>query len=173
MKFTEYQLLAQRTSNPELDERQHIENGALGLCGEAGEVADLIKKMFMQGHALDKDEVIEELGDVAWYCAELATHAKLVIRMDNMERVVYDSIPLTEKVTRLCYNAANTAAMFFYVKTEEKLHKQMLERTLGVCRVIAGEMGVSMSEVCKRNLEKLLRRYPEKFSTERSVNREG
>ena len=44
-------------------------NGALGLCGEAGEVADLIKKAAFQGHELDEEKVIEELGDVAWYLA--------------------------------------------------------------------------------------------------------
>ena len=46
-----------------------ILNGALGLAGESGEVADLVKKWLFQGHKLEKDKVIEELGDVAWYLA--------------------------------------------------------------------------------------------------------
>lgn len=40
---------------------------ALGLCGEAGEVAEQVKKHFFHGHELDKRHMIEELGDVAWY----------------------------------------------------------------------------------------------------------
>lgn len=44
---------------------------ALGLCGEAGEVAEQVKKHFFHGHELDKRHMIEELGDVAWYLAVL------------------------------------------------------------------------------------------------------
>ena len=45
---------------------------ALGLCGEAGEVAEQVKKHFFHGHELDKRHMIEELGDVAWYFAVLS-----------------------------------------------------------------------------------------------------
>lgn len=72
MDFREYQVQAQRTSNKELTKGKHLINGALGLCGEAGEVADLLKKAFMQGHKIDRSVVAEEIGDVLWYCAELA-----------------------------------------------------------------------------------------------------
>ena len=43
--------------------------GALGLCGEAGEFADLVKKHLYQGHPLDRGHLKKELGDVAWYLA--------------------------------------------------------------------------------------------------------
>lgn len=46
-------------------------NGALGLTGEAGEVADIIKKYIFHGHKLDRDEIVKELGDVLWYVALL------------------------------------------------------------------------------------------------------
>ena len=48
-------------------------NGVMGLCGEAGEAIDIVKKHLAQGHALDRDGLIKELGDVAWYLAETAT----------------------------------------------------------------------------------------------------
>lgn len=47
-------------------------NGALGLNGEAGEVADIIKKGFFQGHSIDREHIAKELGDVAWYLALVA-----------------------------------------------------------------------------------------------------
>ncbi len=72
MTINEYQQLARRTSNNQLSQSDHLINGALGLCGEAGEVADLIKKATMQGHVLDRERVCEELGDVCWYLAETA-----------------------------------------------------------------------------------------------------
>jgi len=44
-------------------------NGALGLTGEAGEVADLIKKEIFHGHKFKVEDLIKELGDVCWYLA--------------------------------------------------------------------------------------------------------
>ena len=69
MTFNEYQALAQRTSPKE---HSRILNGALGLCGEVGECVDHVKKHLFQGHDLDRDHLAEEIGDVLWYCAELA-----------------------------------------------------------------------------------------------------
>ena len=72
MEGKEYQELAMRTLNPQLDEQAVLLNGVMGLCGEAGEVIDLVKKHLSQGHELDKQKIAEELGDVAWYLAETA-----------------------------------------------------------------------------------------------------
>lgn len=71
MTLNEYQALAQRTQNSDAA-FDKIHNGTLGLVGEAGEVADLLKKHCHQGHDLPKDRMIEEAGDVLWYIAELA-----------------------------------------------------------------------------------------------------
>lgn len=82
-------------------------NAALGLCGESGEVADLIKKYRFQGHELDTAKLIKELGDVQWYIA-----------------------------------------------------------------LAASALGVSLSEIMMRNIEKLRKRYPNGFDPERSIHRE-
>ena len=66
MTGNEYQKAALRTANMNYSEYSMIINGALGLCGEAGEVADIIKKATFQGHKLDTEHIAEELGDVAW-----------------------------------------------------------------------------------------------------------
>ena len=45
---------------------------AMGMCGEAGEVSELIKKYAYHGHAIDKDHLARELGDVLWYVSYMA-----------------------------------------------------------------------------------------------------
>ena len=73
MNINEYQKLAMRTLNPELNKKDVLINGVMGLCGEAGEVIDIVKKHLAQGHELTREQLIKELGDVAWYLAETAT----------------------------------------------------------------------------------------------------
>ena len=73
MTINEYQILAMTTANKELSRTQMLENGVMGLCGEAGEAIDLVKKHLFHGHELKRDELIKELGDVAWYLAESCT----------------------------------------------------------------------------------------------------
>ena len=71
MNFNEYQTLAISTAI--YSEKWKIIYPALGLCGEAGEVAEKIKKNIRDG-AKDsfKNDIKKELGDVLWYVAVLA-----------------------------------------------------------------------------------------------------
>lgn len=73
MNINEYQQLAMTTLNKKLDKEEILVNSVMGLCGESGEAIDIVKKWKFHGHALDKEHLIEELGDVAWYLAEAAT----------------------------------------------------------------------------------------------------
>lgn len=106
MTVNEYQALAMKTLNPEISKRDMLVNSVMGLCGESGEAVDIVKKHLFHGHELDRDGLIKELGDVAWYLAE--------------------------------------AAM---------------------------ALDVSLDDVLSANIEKLKRRYPDGFDTERSQNR--
>ena len=53
---------------------QELALRTMGLCGESGEVIDALKKHMMHGHELDREHMIKELGDVAWYLA-ITAHA--------------------------------------------------------------------------------------------------
>ena len=66
----------------------------LGLCGEAGEVADKVKKVIRDRGGSFSPEVIEalklELGDVLWYVAQLATELGLdldAIAQANLDKL--------------------------------------------------------------------------------------
>ena len=73
MDVNEYQKSAMTTLNPTLDRKDVLINSVMGLCGESGEAIDIVEKWLMQGHDLDKEHLIKELGDIAWYLAEAAT----------------------------------------------------------------------------------------------------
>ena len=80
MRFSEYQRLSRATAvYPDLD--NNIVYPALGLCGEAGETAEKVKKAIRDdGGSLTeerRDAIAAELGDVLWYAAQLATEAGL------------------------------------------------------------------------------------------------
>ena len=107
MSPNEYQKLAMKTLNPKLSKKDVLINGVMGLCGESGEAIDIVKKHHFHGHTLDKDKLIKELGDVAWYLAETAT-----------------------------------------------------------------ALDIDLEEVLTQNIEKLKKRYPEGFETEKSIMRE-
>ncbi len=72
MTINEYQRLAMTTLNPALSKKDVLINGVMGLCGESGEAIDIVKKHLAQGHELDREGLVKELGDIAWYLAETA-----------------------------------------------------------------------------------------------------
>jgi NTP pyrophosphatase (non-canonical NTP hydrolase) len=106
MTLDNYQSLADRSSGAGGDGDRRLIVSALGLAGEAGEFANLVKKMTAHGHEFDPEALKDELGDVLWYLAEAATSA-----------------------------------------------------------------GLSLNAIALQNVDKLLKRYPEGFSQENSINR--
>lgn len=108
MTINEFQNHALRTAQTDkFSPDDLLMNGALGLCGESGEVADLVKKNWFQGHDIDLGHLAKELGDVAWYLA-----------------------------------------------------------------VAAYAIGYDLETVFQMNIDKLMKRYPEGFDSNRSLNRE-
>ena len=101
MTVNEYQKLAMTTLNPALSKKDVLINGVMGLCGESGEAIDIVKKHLAQGHPLDREKLIKELGDIAWYLAETATALDV-----NLEEVLQGNI---EKLRRRYPEGFDTA----------------------------------------------------------------
>ncbi|MBO7172345.1 MAG: nucleoside triphosphate pyrophosphohydrolase family protein [Bacteroidaceae bacterium] len=171
MHFNEYRALAQRTSNGSLTVEQHVINGALGLCGESGEVADLV---CMNPTVEQKASVVEELGDVLWYCAELATWLELEpgIPMEGEEwgRV--------HGALGLCVAAASIAdhVKKAYMQGHSVNKIKIASRVYTVFRIVselAASVDSTASNVMGYNINKLRKRYPVKFDPDLSINREA
>ena len=90
MYMNEYQGLARRTQNPDLTMVERKEHALMGLVSELGEVCAHYQKVH-QGHPMDVEAVIKELGDMMWFMAELCD----VLRID-MESVAKRNIAKLE-----------------------------------------------------------------------------
>ena len=80
MNFEEYQKLSRRTAiYPDKD--NNFVYVTLGLVGEAGEIAEKVKKVFRDNNGVldeERKQVLKkELGDVLWYLAQLSTELGL------------------------------------------------------------------------------------------------
>ncbi len=81
MPLDHYQMLASRTSTGDWDavtlriirnpKLLPLLNFALGAAGEAGEIADEIKKVIFHGHELNDNKLNKEIGDALWYLSQL------------------------------------------------------------------------------------------------------
>ena len=89
MDFNEYQKLAMKTAS-DASKQNLILNGVMGLCGEAGECIDVVKKHLFQGHELDKQKLIDEASDCLWYLSEIASGLEMSldeIAAHNIEKL--------------------------------------------------------------------------------------
>jgi len=81
--FNAYQRMAAKTAI--YPDEHRILYPALGLAGEAGEVANKVKKLIRDGPDGRPDDwreqISSEIGDVLWYCAALATDLNLTLGM--------------------------------------------------------------------------------------------
>ncbi|MBR3264345.1 MAG: nucleoside triphosphate pyrophosphohydrolase family protein [Erysipelotrichaceae bacterium] len=106
MEINEYQKEAMKSLNPSLNNDEVLLNGVMGLCGESGEVIDILKKHLSQGHELNRDKMIEELGDVAWYLAEtayaLGVDLDTVLRknLDKLKKRYPEGFSVTDSINR-------------------------------------------------------------------------
>lgn len=87
LTLDEYQQIALETAV--YPEAYNITYPALGLTGEAGEVADKVKKVIRDCNAdftpAKCEEIAMEIGDVMWYCAVLAD--RIGYRLDTIARM--------------------------------------------------------------------------------------
>ena len=96
MTLNQYQTEAMRTASgvTNASNENLILNGAMGLCGESGEVADKIKKIYRDNNGIisedNKEQLVKEMGDVLWYLANMATDLNVTLEdvaRKNLEKI--------------------------------------------------------------------------------------
>lgn len=72
MDLNAYQQAAARTANAALTGQERLADAAAGLAEEAGEVLGLVRKHVYMRHDLDRDRLVQELGDALWCLSTVA-----------------------------------------------------------------------------------------------------
>ncbi len=70
MEFNTYQREARKTAI--YPEEYKLLYTTIGLCGEAGELANKVKKKLRGDGELDMEGIVGELGDILWYLSQVA-----------------------------------------------------------------------------------------------------
>lgn len=168
-RFSVYIKEALRTAPP-LSERDRKIVSALGL---ADEFIESLKLMFV---AMDNgdddiptDQELDEAGDIAWYTAMLC---------DSFELQIGEFSPVNTEGSTIAFDSVS--GIVGHVK-KHIFHGHPLDKTrlethvrnlLGSIDFAAKAGGSSLDDILTRNVAKLKARYPDGFSTERSINRE-
>ena len=88
--FNSYQRSASGTAI--YPEQHRITYPALGMAGEAGEVANKVKKLIRDGPENRpetwREDIASEIGDVLWYCAALASDLNLSLGMIAAQNLI-------------------------------------------------------------------------------------
>jgi NTP pyrophosphatase (non-canonical NTP hydrolase) len=165
MDLVEYRSLAQRTANPSSPNRLAV--AALGLVGET---AELIAEE-------DTSSITLELGDVMWYVAELSTIMGGEIPSSDSFAVIYKNL----SSYRLCIElVVQTGGLADYVKKvvghghgmDPSRILSYLDAIVQILRWLANRQQFSFEGALEQNIDKLRRRYPDGFQTEKSISRE-
>lgn len=101
------------------DDKKALTNGALGLCGESGEVADLVKKHIFHGAPIDREKLVKELGDVRWYFEVIC----IVLGVTREEVEAQNVLKLRKRYPN-GFNPADAAAKRDEAVTEEIMEVQ-------------------------------------------------
>lgn len=89
MTGNDYQKLASRTINQDLDEKSQMYHALHGMVGELGEIHSIFQK-FYQGHDIDKEHLKKELGDLLWFIAEFCT--ALGLKLEDVMQMNIDKL---------------------------------------------------------------------------------
>lgn len=172
-----YQANALRTANPNADKTLRLAVAGMGLAGEAAEVLDLVYNKATE--PLDRDVLVKELGDCMWYIAETASIVGIPLESIEIPPPQND---LTERDVFLEYAielSAHAGQTTDYLKKvvghSHQIDVDRVRTGLGlVLRAVtdlAKMAGTTLQTVCDRNTAKLKARYPDGFSSEKSVHR--
>lgn len=175
MNFQDYAPLALRTVKP-MDREPQIKHALLGMITELGELSDNVKRNFVYGKDLDLVNGKEEIGDFCWYlnlyCQENYIAPKMLSDLMQID-LVKSPTAGESRVDTMIMIGGLLGGLCLPENERGGVSNMQLIRTLVMAlRVACYEFGVTMEECLDSNIEKLAKRYGDKYSDYRALNRD-
>lgn len=146
---------ALRTASPEGDQLLHC---AIGMVTETIEM----------DCAPDVENYFEEIGDTMWYVA-IGCNA-LGVTLEEAEQMGEES-ELSPVVIAGDFIDLLKKQIFYGKQPDRMTQVKLLGSMIGSLREDCVQSGRPLDDVMAENIAKLKRRYPDKFSAERAINR--
>jgi NTP pyrophosphatase (non-canonical NTP hydrolase) len=181
MNFAQYVPLAIRTCK-ELSLPGHINHMALGVMGEMGEIIDQIKKAYIYGKDLDQVNIVEEVGDVAWYVAGFVAKFDTQAYMGEVDsKHPANAETLAKAKARVTRSILGITHAFSDVMSEIQMAvdagnmevaKRGTEVLCAILYALAKLLDVDLEQAFDVNIAKLAKRYGDKYSDYAAINRD-
>ena len=174
MDVTTYQKEALKTANPLETAGHGVGNCLMGLMGEAGEIADVYKKIFYHKKNILLDAIVGEVGDLMWYIAVLCHYLDL-----SLPEIYTLAIEMNLEGADQLWHARNIYGEVYFLSAnfsgwtdlEANLlywSKGSVERSIAVIiahlREILRREGRHIPEALDKNIAKLRARHGESWS---------
>jgi NTP pyrophosphatase (non-canonical NTP hydrolase) len=195
-----YQIEAQRSAAPienlsteiplEAQQKVRLLLSTVGISGESGEALDIISSALYEYVLFDNILFQKELGDVSWYCAHacdtLGLQLEDLMTSDKEARFIADAAPdnkhnrldvIMATTSKLCIHASrfseHTKKFIYHAHDFDiELFKCELQKILKYFSVLCMLTGASPGDIWDINIKKLRARYPNKFETTLSINKD-
>lgn len=173
MKFADYIPLAMRTCKP-LPFKGHVMHMALGITGEMGEVIDALKKHYIYGKELDQANIVEEISDASWYIAGLAS----LFPNTDWEKslpTLYSKDETATLMLTLCINSVFAEEAYRLSQMDESDQhevERITKRLVNYLYRLAYYLNVDLEQAFEINIQKLAKRYGDKYSDFNATNRD-
>lgn len=151
------------------DDHLHM---AMGMVGEIGEVVDLVKKSFAYDRELDKQKLLEELGDFTFYTVGLADMLGADLTPEGGGSA-FEGASVEECLAVTALNASGIFLAAIDRSMDSPKVGELLGEILKTAEHLALKLGSSLEEVLDLNIKKLSVRYPNlTFDADRANNRD-
>ena len=167
MTIEEFQKKAARTC-PSLGTKDaDIYHMAMGVFTELGELVDAYKKNFAYGKVLDMINVKEEIGDAYWYTVNwlringtnISTKADSFVRIPPGSALNEGSV-----IPKACMYVSGAITLCI---SDPASVSQLLATLDTICK----SLGFNRELIFRNNINKLIQRFPDKFTEEKALNR--
>jgi NTP pyrophosphatase (non-canonical NTP hydrolase) len=169
----------------------------IGIITEVGEILDSVKKSIYYGKEYDFINLQEEIGDVMWYLAILCDEKKVELekifnnfnkkyqppfKASNPLEIIPPAIRINGLANRYAkltnYSQSPDSSIdedeilnFFFNGNESKSENFITALVEPISEIIYLS-GSNLEDICEQNIRKLKKRFPEKFTSDKALNRD-